>query len=162
MARLKYISVIQSAPVLFKLASMPGTPLWNPVLPPVRLKNTHLLAWKTGRNVVRSFLGFDFRRPLYALMTGLPGCGSQLENGSDFYGNNNGIDSTAPFHRYDPNGLYCDMGCEGNPNELCGGPALLDLYNFTGTYPIGASVVPSSGAWTSIGCYRYGLAFTNF
>ena len=38
----------------------------------------------------------------------------------------------------------------------CGGPTLLDLYNFTGTYPIGASVaVPSVDAWVSQGCYRY-------
>ncbi|KAF8258448.1 WSC domain-containing protein [Lactarius quietus] len=80
-------------------------------------------------------------------------CGSQLQHGSTFYGNANGIDTTAPFHRYDPNGVYCDMGCEGNPAETCGGPALLDLYKFTGTYPIGASVVPASGEWSSIGCY---------
>ncbi|KAN0133552.1 WSC domain containing protein [Lactarius tabidus] len=80
-------------------------------------------------------------------------CGSELQHGSTFYGNENGIDPTAPFHRYDPNGIYCDMGCEGNPAELCGGPALLDLYNFTGTYPIGASVVPAAGEWNSLGCY---------
>ena len=64
MAQLKYISVIRSAPVLFKLVSTLGTPLWNPVLLPVRPKNTHLPAWKTEGNVVRPFLGFDFRQPL--------------------------------------------------------------------------------------------------
>ena len=53
------------------------------------------------------------------------------------------------------------MNCEGDPTETCGGPALLDVYNFTGTYPIGASVVPSSGEWASLGCYRYALAFTS-
>ena len=52
------------------------------------------------------------------------------------------------------------MGCEGAPTELCGGPALLDLYNFTGTYPIGASVVQEAGGWTSRGCYRYVLALS--
>ena len=52
------------------------------------------------------------------------------------------------------------MNCEGDPTETCGGQALIDLYNFTGTYPIGSSVVPSSGEWASIGCYRYSLAFT--
>ena len=52
------------------------------------------------------------------------------------------------------------MGCEGNPTEACGGPALLNLYNFTGTYPIGASVVPTVGEWNSLGCYRYVPAFT--
>jgi len=45
------------------------------------------------------------------------------------------------------------MGCEGNPAELCGGPALLDLYNFTGTHTGGASVVPAVGEWNSLGCY---------
>ena len=53
------------------------------------------------------------------------------------------------------------MGCEGNPAETCGGPALLNLYNFTGTYPIGASVVPAAGEWNSLGCYRYVSTFTH-
>jgi len=67
-------------------------------------------------------------------------CGLQLENGSEFYGNNNGIDPINPFYRPDPNGRYCNMDCEGNPNELCGGPALLDLYNFTEIlFPIGGA-----------------------
>ena len=52
------------------------------------------------------------------------------------------------------------MGCEGDPTEACGGPALLNLYNFTGTYPIGASVVPAVGEWNSLGCSRYAPAFT--
>ncbi|KAF8258450.1 WSC domain-containing protein [Lactarius quietus] len=78
-------------------------------------------------------------------------CGSELENGSQFYGNDNGIE-LGKF-RPDPFVQNCDMACEGDPTELCGGSALLDLYNFTGTYPIGASVVPSSGEWNSLGCY---------
>ncbi|KAI9456800.1 hypothetical protein BJY52DRAFT_1224051 [Lactarius psammicola] len=45
------------------------------------------------------------------------------------------------------------MCCQGNPNEWYGGPALLDLYNFTGTYPIGASVVTVVDGRTSRGCY---------
>ena len=72
-----------------------------------------------------------------------------------------GIDSTAPFHRISP-GPFCNMNCQGAPAELCGGPALLDLYNFTGTYPIGASVVPAAGGLTSRGCFRYDLAFIDF
>ncbi len=51
------------------------------------------------------------------------------------------------------------MGCQGDPTELCGGPALLNLYNFTGTYPIGASVVTAADGWTSRGCYRFGSSF---
>ncbi|KAI9449283.1 hypothetical protein BJY52DRAFT_1420063, partial [Lactarius psammicola] len=45
------------------------------------------------------------------------------------------------------------MCCQGNPNEWYGGPALLDLYNFTETYPIGASVVTVVDGRTSRGCY---------
>ena len=92
------------------------------------------------------------------------GCGSQLENDSEFnyYANGNANDfySVPPFHRQDPSQPYCIMGCEGDPTEACGGPALLNLYNFTGTYPIGASVVPAVGEWNSLGCYRYAPAFT--
>jgi hypothetical protein len=78
-------------------------------------------------------------------------CGSELENGSQFRGNDNGIENGN--FRPNPDVLGCVMSCEGDPTELCGGPAFLDLYNFTGTYPIGASVVPAAGGWTSRGCY---------
>jgi len=82
-------------------------------------------------------------------------CGSQLENGSQFYyyANGNDFDSVPPYHRQDPDQQFCITSCEGDPTKACGGPALLNLYNFTGTYPIGASVVPSVGEWTSLGCY---------
>ena len=65
-----------------------------------------------------------------------------------------GIDPNIDYHRENPNGVFCNMGCVGAPPELCGGPALFDLYNFTGTYPIGASVVQEAGGLTSRGCYR--------
>ena len=38
----------------------------------------------------------------------------------------------------------------------------MQLYNFTGTYPLGASVVPAAGGWTSQGCYRYESTFVSF
>ena len=50
----------------------------------------------------------------------------------------------------------CNQACIGNNAEVCGGPDALQMYKFTGTYPIGASVVPSVGTWISSGCYRYG------
>jgi len=80
-------------------------------------------------------------------------CGSELENGSVFVQNFNGIEHGN--FRSDPSsgGWGCYMGCQGDPTELCGGSALFDLYNFTGTYPIGASVVPAAGGWSSRGCY---------
>ncbi len=87
-------------------------------------------------------------------------CGPQLEHGSMFFGNDDGIQHDN--FRPNPNALHCNMRCQGNPSELCGGPALLNLYSFTGTYPIGASVVLAIDGWTSRGCYRYGSAFTTF
>ena len=83
-------------------------------------------------------------------------CGSELQHGSQFVGNDNGIENGN--FRPNPDSAYCNMGCQGNASETCGGPALLNVYNFTGTYPVGASVVPSVtlGTWTSQGCYRYG------
>ncbi|KAI9449280.1 WSC domain-containing protein [Lactarius psammicola] len=68
-----------------------------------------------------------------------------------FFTNDNGIDILN--RRQDPYAPFCNMGCQGDPTELCGGPALLNLYNFTGTYPIGASVVAAADGWTSQGCY---------
>ncbi|KAH8991415.1 WSC domain-containing protein [Lactarius hatsudake] len=80
-------------------------------------------------------------------------CGSQLQHGSAFFTNDNGIDTTNSNHREFPDEHLCTMGCQGDPTELCGGPALLNLYNFTGTYPIGALVVTAAGGWNSRGCY---------
>ena len=84
----------------------------------------------------------------------MSGCGSELQHGSKFVGNYDGI--SQGNIRQDPDTPYCNMGCQGNASETCGGPALLNLYNFTGTYPAGAAVVPSVtlGTWTSQGCYR--------
>ena len=84
----------------------------------------------------------------------MSGCGSELQHGSKFVGNYDGIFQGNT--RQDPDVPHCNMGCQGNASETCGGPALLNLYNFTGTYPAGAAVVPSVtlGTWTSQGCYR--------
>ncbi|KAH9032999.1 WSC domain-containing protein [Lactarius pseudohatsudake] len=90
-----------------------------------------------------SLAGVEFGRECW--------CGSQLQHGSTFFGNDNGIQHGN--FRQNPNALHCNMGCQGNPSETCGGPALLNLYNFTGTYPIGASVVPAVDGWTSRGCH---------
>ncbi|KAI9449281.1 hypothetical protein BJY52DRAFT_1227867 [Lactarius psammicola] len=90
-----------------------------------------------------SLAGVEFGRECW--------CGSQLQHGSTFFGNNNGIQHDN--FRPNPDAPHCNMACQGNPNEICGGPALLDLYNFTGTYPIGASVVAAVDGWTSRGCY---------
>ncbi|KAH9032989.1 WSC domain-containing protein [Lactarius pseudohatsudake] len=80
-------------------------------------------------------------------------CGPELQHGSRNSGNDNGLDETNSNHRIDPNALNCDMGCQGAPTESCGGSDRLSLYNFTGTYPVGASVVAAAGGWTSRGCY---------
>ncbi|KAI0263607.1 WSC domain-containing protein [Gloeopeniophorella convolvens] len=78
-------------------------------------------------------------------------CGSELDNGSVFVGDDDGAQD-GNFHQFldDPT---CNMACGGNVTELCGGSDFLDLYNFTGTFPIGASVVPFSVAWISQGCF---------
>ena len=90
------------------------------------------------------------------VLTRCLGCGSELRHGSTFVGNDDGI-KYGKF-RPNPDAKYCNMGCQGNASETCGGPDLLNVYNFTGAYPVGASVVPSVtlGTWTSQGCYRYG------
>ncbi|KAH8985360.1 WSC domain-containing protein [Lactarius akahatsu] len=90
-----------------------------------------------------SLAGVEFGRECW--------CGSQLQHGSKFFGNSDGIQDGRL--RQTPNAPFCNMACQGNPSEICGGPALLNLYNFTGTYPIGASVVTTAGGWTSQGCY---------
>ncbi|KAI9439174.1 WSC domain-containing protein [Lactarius indigo] len=90
-----------------------------------------------------SLAGVEFGRECW--------CGSQLQHGSAFFGNSDGI-RNGNFRNY-PDEPHCNMACQGDPSEICGGPALLNLYNFTGTYPIGASVVAAAGGWTSRGCY---------
>ncbi|KAI0263603.1 WSC domain-containing protein [Gloeopeniophorella convolvens] len=57
-------------------------------------------------------------------------CGSELQNGSQFFGNDDGIEDGN--FRPDPDEPACNLGCVGDPTELCGGDALLDLYTFTG------------------------------
>ncbi|KAH8984568.1 WSC domain-containing protein [Lactarius hatsudake] len=78
-------------------------------------------------------------------------CGEEIDNGQTFVGNDNGIrhGNFRPF----PDNAYCNMPCQGDPTELCGGAGRINVYNFTGTYPIGASVVAAAGGWTSRGCY---------
>ncbi|KAI9449277.1 WSC domain-containing protein [Lactarius psammicola] len=78
-------------------------------------------------------------------------CGSEIEHGQTFVGNDNGI--RRGIFRPFPDNPYCNMPCQGNPTELCGGAGRINVYNFTGTYPIGASVVGAAGGWTSRGCY---------
>ncbi|KAI0263595.1 hypothetical protein BC834DRAFT_971278 [Gloeopeniophorella convolvens] len=90
-----------------------------------------------------SLAGLEFGRECW--------CGSELQNGAEPFDNDNGI-QFGEF-REDPDAVLCNLGCQGDPTELCGGPGLLDLYNFTGTFPVGASVVPFVDAWISQGCY---------
>jgi len=45
----------------------------------------------------------------------------------------------------------CTMPCAGNPSELCGGAARLNVYNNTAI----ALVTPTYEAWESIGCYTF-------
>ncbi|KAI0065083.1 WSC-domain-containing protein [Artomyces pyxidatus] len=79
-------------------------------------------------------------------------CGSQLQNNAVFFGTDyDGIQNGN--YREFPAGNYCNMGCEGNSSELCGGSAMLDVYQYTGTFPVGGSVVPFAGAWISQGCF---------
>ncbi|KAI9449272.1 WSC domain-containing protein [Lactarius psammicola] len=78
-------------------------------------------------------------------------CGSEIENGQTFVGNDDGI-KHGNFRPY-PDDPYCNMPCKGDPTELCGGASRLNVYKFKGTYPIGASVVKKAGGWTSRGCY---------
>ncbi|KAI0049114.1 WSC-domain-containing protein [Auriscalpium vulgare] len=78
-------------------------------------------------------------------------CGLSLRNNAIYVGDYDGIDMGE--FREDPNGDYCNMGCEGSPADLCGGSNRLNLYNYTGAFPVGASVVPFAGAWISQGCF---------
>ncbi|KAH8985362.1 WSC domain-containing protein [Lactarius akahatsu] len=72
-----------------------------------------------------SLAGVEFGRECW--------CGSQLQHGSAFFGNSDGI-RNGNFRNY-PDEPHCNMACQGDPTKICGGPALLNLYNFTGTYP---------------------------
>jgi hypothetical protein len=61
----------------------------------------------------------------------------------------------------------CDMSCNGNLSETCGGPNRLDVYDFnnaianlpTGTSTSSSATATASGTgsapsgWTSLGCY---------
>ncbi|KAH9161006.1 WSC domain-containing protein [Lactarius sanguifluus] len=78
-------------------------------------------------------------------------CGSEIENGQTFVGNDDGI-KHGNFRPH-PDNAYCNMPCQGNPTELCGGAGRLNVYKFKGTYPIGAFVVKNAGGWKSHGCY---------
>ncbi|KAH9052789.1 WSC domain-containing protein [Lactarius vividus] len=59
-------------------------------------------------------------------------CGEEIDHGQTFVGNDNGI-RHGNFRPFPDNAI--------------------NVYNFTGTYPIGASVVAAAGGWTSRGCY---------
>jgi WSC domain len=45
----------------------------------------------------------------------------------------------------------CNMACAGNSAEMCGGPALLNVYNNTAYIYPGA--VPQAGAYSLLSCY---------
>ncbi|KAF1964882.1 copper radical oxidase [Bimuria novae-zelandiae CBS 107.79] len=48
----------------------------------------------------------------------------------------------------------CNMGCSGNPDEACGGPDRLTLYNNTAVMPTGPPWVnPGVNGYQSLGCY---------
>ncbi|KAH9032990.1 hypothetical protein EDB85DRAFT_1890429 [Lactarius pseudohatsudake] len=80
-------------------------------------------------------------------------CGSQLQHGSRFITNDNYDGIQYGVYRRSPDEPSCIMNCQGDPSESCGGADRLILYNFTGTYPLGASVVVAVNGWTSQGCY---------
>jgi glucan 1,3-beta-glucosidase len=73
-------------------------------------------------------------------------CGNTLQNGG----------APAP----DGNAL-CDMTCDGNTAETCGGPNRLDLYTYTSGSPTSTSTAASGptgsgnplAGWTFKGCY---------
>ncbi|KAH8659256.1 WSC domain-containing protein [Tricladium varicosporioides] len=57
----------------------------------------------------------------------------------------------------------CNMACNGNSTEFCGGPGAMNLYSYGGVTPV-SSVVPTSTvtpvtniplptAWATLGCY---------
>ncbi|GFZ47912.1 hypothetical protein JCM24511_05659 [Saitozyma sp. JCM 24511] len=50
-------------------------------------------------------------------------------------------------------GNGCDMTCQGNTNEYCGGSNRLSLYGFNTSAPA-TSPPPSGLSWTSLGCYN--------
>jgi len=69
-------------------------------------------------------------------------CGSSLANGG------------APTPAGD-----CNMVCAGNSSEFCGGPDRLNVYNNTPiANPPPNPPPPSSGIWTSLGCYSDNVA----
>jgi hypothetical protein len=48
----------------------------------------------------------------------------------------------------------CNMACNGNGQELCGGPNRLSFYWNGQTPPALPIITPKVGTWTSLGCYR--------
>jgi hypothetical protein len=51
----------------------------------------------------------------------------------------------------------CNSPCDYNPDESCGGPENLDLYQSGGTPPPQPVVVEKVDSWYYVGCFR--LAF---
>lgn len=52
----------------------------------------------------------------------------------------------------------CNMACNGDSSETCGGPNRLTVYQYNGTAPLGPVENPGFEGWMSIGCYTDGAA----
>ncbi len=78
------------------------------------------------------------------------GCGSTINNGRAFVGNDDGIvdNKFRPF----PDNDYCNMPCQGDFTEICGGPNRINIYQFAGSF--GGKVVNKANGWKSQGCFR--------
>lgn len=48
----------------------------------------------------------------------------------------------------------CNMACKGDAKQICGGPSRLSVYKTNVQSP---QVVPSAGAYRSLGCYTEGI-----
>lgn len=94
-----------------------------------------------------------------------PDCGNSLSNGGGPASDGN---------------AGCDMACNGNPAETCGGPDRLNMYSYNGTTAVGSATGPSSAptgtatgsstptglpeGWTYKGCWideAYGRILIN-
>ncbi|KAF4624843.1 hypothetical protein G7Y89_g13327 [Cudoniella acicularis] len=57
----------------------------------------------------------------------------------------------------------CNMACNGNSTEYCGGPGAMNLYSYQGVTPVSSSTptstvtpvtsIPLPSAWATLGCY---------
>jgi len=86
------------------------------------------------------------------ILTFLIGCGNTLSNGGTLA----------------PEGLSgCNILCNGNASEYCGGTSRLNVYNFNGTFTppttptttttVSPTAVPTAGAYVYYGCQTEGF-----